>query len=68
MKPLAVHNRMSSRRKDLNILQTDRPHVVCNPFGTTADVSRVFFVCADAGDGNELLEFLQVTILILIDV
>jgi hypothetical protein len=68
IQPITVDDRMPSRRKKLNIVEADRPHMICNPIGTALHIRSVLLVGADTGDREEILQLSKVTVFILIKI
>jgi len=66
-KPLSINDGMSRSGKQLDILQTDRAHVVGNPLSASMHVLHVLTVGADAGDRKELFQFRKIPLFVRLE-
>ena len=65
--PVAVDDRIAGRLEQPDVLQPDAAHFVAAPFGTAADVGFVLGQRADARDGQQRLQFVDVSVAVDVD-
>ena len=65
--PVAVHDRIARRLDEPDVLHADAAHLVRAPLGATLDVGRVLGQRADARDGEQGLQFLEVFVAVDVD-
>ena len=65
--PFAVDDRVAGRLLDAGVLQADAGHLVAGPLGAAAHVGRMAGQRADAGDGQILLQLVNVAVAVDVD-
>ena len=68
MQPVGVHQRMTAGRNDLDILEADALQVGSDHLGGLADIAFVLFGGADAGNAQQVFQFLEKALLVLASV
>ena len=64
MQPVGVNQRMTAGGDDLDILEADALQVGSNHLGGLADIAFVFFGGADAGNAQQVFQFVEKALLI----
>src|SRR4029079_7384455 len=67
IQPVAVDDGVSRRFEELDVLQTDLPHLLGGPLRSAADVALMLRQRADARDGEILFQLLNVAIPLHVD-
>src|SRR5204863_7167346 len=65
--PVAVNNRITRCLDQPHVLQPDAAHLIRAPFGAAADVGLVLGQRADAGNGEQRLQFVDVSVPVDVD-
>ena len=65
--PIAVHDRVARGLDQLDVLQADLPHLVGGPFRAATHIGLMLGQRADAGNGEELLQLVDVAIALHVD-
>ena len=68
VQPIGIQERVARSGKYLYVFQSDRFHVPGYPLSGFPDIGRILGIGADAGDGNELTELVDVPLFVCFDV